>query len=127
MIVVGGGPAGLMPAAGLRLHDVHVVVLEKLTEPTPQSRGQGLHARSVEMTDQRGLLDRFPAVSEKFQVGGLFGGITKAWPDSLATSHPYGLATPQPAGRHSCGPAGLRYSSRVPMASSHQYLARVGE
>ncbi|MFJ9744658.1 rifampin monooxygenase [Streptomyces chartreusis] len=96
VIVVGGGPTGLMLAAELRLHDVHVVVLEKLTEPTPQSRGQGLHARSVEMMDQRGLLQRFLAVSEKFQVGGLFGGIAKTWPDGLDTAHPYGLATPQP-------------------------------
>lgn len=96
VIVVGGGPTGLMLAAELRLHDVHVVVLEKLTEPTPQSRGQGLHARSVEMMDQRGLLERFLAVSEKFQVGGLFGGIAKAWPEGLDTAHPYGLATPQP-------------------------------
>ncbi|MBH1937548.1 rifampin monooxygenase [Streptomyces sp. AV19] len=96
VIVVGGGPVGLMLASELRLHDVDVVVLEKLSEPTKQSRGQGLHARSVEVMDQRGLLDRFLAVSEKFQVGGLFGGIMKAWPDSLDTAHPYGVAIPQP-------------------------------
>ncbi|MFF3773420.1 rifampin monooxygenase [Streptomyces sp. NPDC002232] len=96
VIVVGGGPTGLMLAAELRLHDVRVVVLERLAEPTRESRGQGLHARSVEMMDQRGLLGRFTAISEKFQVGGLFGGVMKAWPERLDTAHPYGLATPQP-------------------------------
>ncbi|TQK42563.1 2-polyprenyl-6-methoxyphenol hydroxylase-like FAD-dependent oxidoreductase [Streptomyces sp. SLBN-118] len=96
VIVVGGGPTGLMLAGELRLHDVHVAVLEKLTEPTTETRGRGLHTRSVEMMDQRGLLDRFLAVSEKFQVGGFFGGIHKPWPNQLDTAHPYGLSTLQP-------------------------------
>jgi rifampicin monooxygenase len=74
---------------------VHALVLEKLAEPTGQSRALGLHARSVEVMDQRGLLDRFLAVSERFSVGGLFAGILKPWPESLDTAHPYGLSIPQ--------------------------------
>ncbi|MGW3462231.1 FAD-dependent monooxygenase, partial [Streptomyces olivaceoviridis] len=97
VLVVGGGPTGLMLACELRLHGVHVVVLEKLAEPTQESRGRGLHARSVEIMDQRGLLDRFLAAGEKFRVGGLFGGVMKPWPERLDTAHPYGLAISQQA------------------------------
>ncbi|MGW4379801.1 FAD-dependent oxidoreductase [Kitasatospora sp. NPDC004531] len=96
VLVVGGGPTGLMLACELRLHGVEVVALERLTAPTGESRGQGLHARSVEVMDQRGLLERFRAVSPEYRVGGLFGGVMKDWPEGMDTAHPYGLATPQP-------------------------------
>jgi hypothetical protein len=59
VIVAGGGPTGVMLASELRLHGVHALVLEKETEPTRYVRALGLHARSVEVMDQRGLLERF--------------------------------------------------------------------
>ncbi len=95
VIVAGGGPTGLMLACELRLQGVRVVVLEKESGPTPHSKARGLHARSVEVMDQRGLLERFLPHGEKFAVGGFFAGIGTAWPDRLDTSHPYVFAVPQ--------------------------------
>ncbi|MGW2325990.1 rifampin monooxygenase [Streptomyces sp. NPDC001700] len=95
VIVAGGGPAGLMLAGELRLHGVRVLVLEKLPEPTGQSRALGIHARSVEMMDQRGLLDRFLALGTRHAAGGFFAGIDKPWPERLDTAHSYVLGIPQ--------------------------------
>ncbi|WP_084958276.1 rifampin monooxygenase [Thermoactinospora rubra] len=96
VIVVGGGPTGTMLAGELRLHDVRVVVLEKETEPAKYVRSLGLHVRSIEIMDQRGLLERFLAHGRQYKIGGYFGGIQKPWPDRLDTAHPYILGIPQP-------------------------------
>lgn len=95
VIVSGGGPTGLMLAGELRLQGVHVVVLEKEAVPPAQSRARGLHARSVELMDQRGLLDQFLALGQQFTVGGFFAGLGKSWPARLDTSHSYVLSIPQ--------------------------------
>ncbi|MFI0787611.1 rifampin monooxygenase [Streptomyces lydicus] len=94
VIVAGGGPTGLMLACELRLHGVRVLVLEKETAPTVQARARGLHVRSIEVMDQRGLADRFLALGEQFRVGGFFAGLGKSWPE-LDTTHSYVLAIPQ--------------------------------
>jgi 2-polyprenyl-6-methoxyphenol hydroxylase-like FAD-dependent oxidoreductase len=95
VIVAGGGPTGLMLASELRLHGVHVVVLEKEAEPALQARALGLHVRSIEVMDQRGLLERFLALGKQYPVGGFFAGIDKPSPDRLDTAHPYVLGIPQ--------------------------------
>jgi rifampicin monooxygenase len=95
VVIAGGGPTGLMLAAELRLHDVPVVVLEKEPTPTPHVRALGLHARSVEILDQRGLLDRFLALGTRYPAGGFFAGIAKPAPEDLGTAHPYTLGIPQ--------------------------------
>lgn len=98
VLIAGGGPTGMMLAAELRLHGVRVVVLERETEPTKVVRALGLHSRSVEVMDQRGLLERFLPLGRQYPVGGFFAGITKASPDRLDTAHPYVLGIPQPTG-----------------------------
>ncbi|MBZ4020233.1 rifampin monooxygenase [Streptomyces purpurogeneiscleroticus] len=95
VIIAGGGPTGMMLAAELRLHGVHVCVLEKEAEPTKVVRALGLHVRSLEVMDQRGLLERFLALGQQYKVGGFFAGIDKPWPDGLDTTHPYVLGIPQ--------------------------------
>ena len=83
-----------MLASELRLREVHALVLEKDAEPTRDMRSLGLHVRSVEVMDQRGLLERFLALGKKYPVGGFFAGIPKPAPDgwtSISSS-----ASPRP-------------------------------
>lgn len=95
VIVAGGGPTGVLLACELRLQGVSVVVLEKDAEPSRVVRGLGLHARTLEILDQRGLLDRFLPLGKRYPLGS-FAGITKPAPTGLDTSHPYVLGVPQP-------------------------------
>ncbi|MFJ8806507.1 rifampin monooxygenase [Streptomyces sp. NPDC102490] len=96
VLVVGGGPTGLMLAGELRLHGVHVRVLDKEPEPTRVVRSLGLHVRSIEVMDQRGLLERFLAHGRRYPVGGSFAAIEKPAPSTLDTAHGYVLGIPQP-------------------------------
>ena len=96
VIIAGGGPTGLLLAAELRLHGVRVLVLERDTEPVAYVRALGLHARSVELLDQRGLLERFEALGRRYPAGGSFAGIPKSPPPDLDTAHPYVLGIAQP-------------------------------
>src|SRR4029453_9269686 len=95
VIVAGGGPTGMMLASELRLQGVRVVVLEKEAEPTKVERSLGLHVRSIEVMDQRGLLERFLAHGKQYPLGGYFAGLDKPAPDRLDTAHPYILGIPQ--------------------------------
>ena len=64
---------GLLLASELRLQGVHVLVLEKEVEPTRVVRALGLHVRSIEVMDQRGLLERLLALGKQYPLGGFAG------------------------------------------------------
>ncbi|GAB3423467.1 rifampin monooxygenase [Flindersiella endophytica] len=96
MIIAGGGPTGMMLASELRLHGVDVLVLEKDAEPAGLVRSLGLHIRSVEVMDQRGLLERFLELGTKYdRRPSSFAGIQKGWPETIDTAHGYTLGIPQ--------------------------------
>lgn len=60
IIIVGGGPTGLMLAGELALAGADVAIVERRsTQDLDGSRAGGLHARSLEVLDQRGIVDRF--------------------------------------------------------------------
>ncbi|MFB9376505.1 FAD-dependent monooxygenase [Kineococcus gynurae] len=96
VLVVGAGPTGLLLAAELRLAGARVLVLERDREPSPVVRSLGLHVRSIEIMDMRGLLEGFLAAGRVVRAGGFFAGLSTQWPDDLDTSHGYVLAIPQP-------------------------------
>ncbi|WP_165956134.1 FAD-dependent monooxygenase [Streptomyces hainanensis] len=73
VVVVGAGPVGLLLAGELRLGGADVVVVERLAEPTTESRASTVHARTMELLDQRGLLPRLGAQDR--ETRGHFGGL----------------------------------------------------
>jgi 2-polyprenyl-6-methoxyphenol hydroxylase-like FAD-dependent oxidoreductase len=91
VVIAGAGPTGMMLAAELRLAGIDVGIIERRQGTEIEgSRAGGLHARSLEILDQRGVVDRFLAEGQKAQVYG-FGSIRVDIGD-FPTRHPYGLA-----------------------------------
>ncbi|MDQ2747967.1 MAG: FAD-dependent monooxygenase [Actinomycetota bacterium] len=90
VVIVGGGPTGLMLAGELALAGVDVAIIERrASQDLPGSRAGGLHSRTIEVLDQRGIADRFLAQGQVAQVG-QFAGVPIDISD-FPTRHPYSL------------------------------------
>ena len=91
VVIAGGGPTGLMLAGELALAGIDAVVVERrANQDLVGSRAGGLHARTIEIMDQRGIAERFLSQGQAAQVAG-FAWIPLDISD-LPTRHNYGLA-----------------------------------
>jgi len=90
VVIAGGGPTGLMLAAELALAKVDVAIVERrASQDLVGLRAGGLHSRTIEVLDQRGIADRFLSQGQVAQVAG-FAWIPLDISD-FPTRHNYGL------------------------------------
>ncbi|MEU9808104.1 FAD-dependent monooxygenase [Mycobacterium sp. NPDC050853] len=90
VVIAGGGPTGLMLAGELALAGIDVAVLERRgSHEEAGSRAAGVHSRTIEVFDQRGIADRFLSQGMTGQVTH-FSGIFMSIED-FPTRHPYAL------------------------------------
>ncbi len=90
VVIAGGGPTGLMLAGELALAGVDAAIVEaRASQDLLGSRAGGLHSRTIEVLDQRGIVDRFLSEGQVAQVQG-FAGVPLDISD-FPTRHGYGL------------------------------------
>jgi 2-polyprenyl-6-methoxyphenol hydroxylase-like FAD-dependent oxidoreductase len=90
VVIAGAGPTGLMLAGELALAGVDVAIVERrASQDLAGSRAGGLHSRTIEVLDQRGIADRFLSEGQVAQVAG-FASVRLDISD-FPTRHPYGL------------------------------------
>ncbi len=92
--IVGGGPTGLMLAGELALAGIDVEIVERRTNQEVEgTRARGLHSRTIEVLDQRGIADRFVSEGQPLQIQS-FAGVRLDLSD-FPTRRNYGLALMQ--------------------------------
>src|SRR5688500_8432034 len=94
VVIAGGGPTGLMLAGELALARIDVAIVERRpNQDLAGSRAGGLHARTIEVLDQRGVAERFLSQGQIMQVAGF--GLVPLDISDFPTRHNYGLALTQ--------------------------------
>jgi 3-(3-hydroxy-phenyl)propionate hydroxylase len=91
VVIAGGGPTGLMLAGELALAGVDVVIVERRAgQEVDGSRAGGLHSRTIEVLDQRGIAERFLSEGQKHPFVGYAGTFLDI--SDFPTRHNYVLA-----------------------------------
>ena len=90
VVIAGGGPTGLMLAGELALAGVDVAIVERrASQDLAGARAGGLHSRTIEILDQRGIADRFLAEGQTAQVAAFAGAPLDI--SDFPTRHTYAL------------------------------------
>src|ERR687895_1266593 len=90
VVIAGGGPTGLMLAGELALAGVDVAIVERrASQDLDGSRAGGLHSRTIEVLDQRGIADRFLSQGQVAQVQRF--AVSPLDISDFPTRHNYGL------------------------------------
>jgi len=94
VLIAGGGPTGLMLAGELALAGVDVAIVERrATQALEGMRAGGLHTRTLEVLDQRGIAERFVSQGQKYPVVHVHPAAIDI--ADLPTRHNYTLSLPQ--------------------------------
>jgi 2-polyprenyl-6-methoxyphenol hydroxylase-like FAD-dependent oxidoreductase len=94
VVIAGGGPTGLMLAGELALAGIDVVIVERRTSQVLDgSRAGGLHSRTLEVLDQRGIAERFVSEGKEHPFAGFAGTFLDI--SDFPTRHNYVLALKQ--------------------------------
>ena len=90
VVIAGGGPTGSMLAGELAVAGVDVAIVEKRpNQDLVGSRAGGLHSRTIEVLDQRGIADRFLAEGQIAPGAGF--AFNRLDLSDFPTRHPYVL------------------------------------
>lgn len=94
VVIVGAGPTGLLLAGDLAAAGVSCMVLERRTSESNLTRAFGVHARTLELLDARGVADELVRTGSRVDSLRLFDQV-RVDLSVLPTRFPYVLITPQ--------------------------------
>jgi len=99
VLVVGAGPTGLAAALALTQSGIPLHLIDRLPEPTSQSRAAVIHARTIELFERLGIAEDFLARGVKIHGAAIYGPegklLSRPNMDHLPTAYAYMLGLEQ--------------------------------
>lgn len=97
-LVVGAGPTGLLMASELARHGVSCRIIDKRPHATTTSNAIALHARTLEVFEQLGLIEELLAQGLKMHGASIYADSQRIMHvsfEELDTTYPFTLSLPQ--------------------------------